>query len=66
MDHSRFNTAVNKYRDAEYSIDDTTFNFRVNGKLKEEFAFLCGRDRFSIAVALKRYMADCVRTGRIK
>jgi hypothetical protein len=62
----RSTNSVNKHTDSDYSFDDSTFNFRVNTKLKEEFAVLCGKEHFSVAVALKRYMADCVRVGRIK
>jgi len=60
------NMSVNKHTQDEYSVDDSTFNFRVNSKLKEEFSVLCGREQFSVAVALKRYMASCVRDSKIR
>lgn len=66
MDFRRLNTSVNKHTDQEYSLDDASFNFRVNSKLKEDFAVLCGKEHFSVSVALKRYMAECVRNSRIK
>lgn len=44
---------------------DSTFTFRLNSKLKAEFAELCKSEHFSAATALKRYMSQCVEKGRI-
>ena len=49
----------------DYFLDDSTFTFRVNSQLKDDFKKLCSRDRYSSASVIKRWMLKAVRDGRI-
>lgn len=51
--------------DAALLRDGSSFTFRVNKNLKEEFIQLCRKEHYSVAVALKRYMFRCVEKGEI-
>lgn len=62
---SAIDTDASRKKAAEMLDDDSTFNFRVNTKLKEEFLLLCKRERYSAASALKRYMLRCVEKGEV-
>ena len=54
------------HQEDEYIGNNTTLNFRVNDNLKSDFSRLCKLDQLSIATAVKRYMINCVREGRLK
>ncbi|WP_020563607.1 hypothetical protein [Methylosarcina fibrata] len=51
---------------ADFSIENSTFTFRVNDGLKEQFAKLCKAQRISPSAALKLYMEDCLSEGYIR
>lgn len=52
--------------DKEYSDDlNSNFNFRCNDELKEDFKKLCKANQTSPSTVLKRYMLNCIRTGRV-
>lgn len=52
--------------DDDYFIgDNSSFNFRVNGNLKDEFVLLCKKEQLSASVILKRYMLQCVNKNEI-
>lgn len=44
---------------------DSTFNFRCNSKLKEDFKALCKSEQVSPSSALKQYMLSCLVEGEI-
>ncbi|EGU34931.1 hypothetical protein [Vibrio scophthalmi] len=49
-----------------YSGDlDSTFNFRCNGELKEDFNQLCKVNQTNPTNALKAYMLACLRSDKL-
>lgn len=44
---------------------DSTFNFRCNSKLKEDFKALCKSEQVSPSTAIKQYMLNCLLEGEI-
>ncbi|CAK2090736.1 Antitoxin [Vibrio crassostreae] len=53
-------------RDKEYSDDlNSTFNFRCNDELKEDFKQLCKSNQMTTSSVLKRYILSCIRAGKV-
>jgi hypothetical protein len=52
-------------KDDELLLDDSSYTFRVNFKLKEDFFRLCKKEKYTASAALKRYMLRCVNKGYI-
>lgn len=49
--------------DEDFLVEDSTFTFRVNAKLKEQFSKLCKSQRMSPSTAIKLYMEDSISEG---
>lgn len=53
-------------REKEYSDDlNSTFNFRCNDELKEDFKQLCKSNQMTTSSVLKRYILSCIRAGKV-
>jgi hypothetical protein len=53
-------------REKEYSDElNSTFNFRCNDDLKEDFKQLCKSNQMNTSSALKRYILSCIRAGKV-
>jgi len=67
--HSYYGSAIDdadqREKDDQLLIDDSSYTFRVNAQLKEDFLKLCKREQYTASAALKRYMLRCVRKGYI-
>lgn len=55
----------NTRKQSDYLELDSTFNFRCNAKLKEDFSNLCKINQTSPSTALKQYMLACLAIGRV-
>lgn len=44
---------------------DSTFNFRCNAKLKEDFSNLCKKSQTSPSASIKKYMLSCLLRGSV-
>lgn len=61
----RIDSKAERERDRVLLVDDTTFTFRVNADLKDQFLALCKSEQYSASSVLKRYMLRCVKIGDI-
>lgn len=52
-------------KDERLYTDDSTFQFRVNSDLKDQFIQLCRDEQYTAARALKRYMLRCIQNGYV-
>lgn len=60
-----FEIFMNDDGQQDFFIEDSTFTFRVNGNLKEQFSKLCKRQRVTPSAALKIYMEDSLGRGYV-
>lgn len=54
-----------RQKDNKLSLGASTYTFRVDEQLKQDFVTLCQKQRYSASAALRRYMLRCVEKGEV-